>query len=60
MGAGLLLMVAALMLLLRLSKMKDAELRNSGKYELKVQALKIIIPDSLTSIYEEIQNVAKR
>lgn len=44
MGAGLLLMVAALMLLLRLSKMKDAELRNSGKYELKVQALKIIMP----------------
>ena len=38
MAAGLLLMVAALMVLLRLSRMKDAELRNSGKYELKVQA----------------------
>jgi hypothetical protein len=44
MGAGLLLMVAALMVLLRLSKMKDAELRNSGKFELKVQALKIVMP----------------
>ena len=44
MGAGLLLMVATLMVLLRLSRMKDAELRNSGKYELKVQALKIIMP----------------
>ena len=44
MAAGLLLMVAALMVLLRLSRMKDAELRNSGKYELKVQALKIIMP----------------
>ena len=44
MGAGLLLMVAALIILLRLSKMKDAELRNSGKLELKVQALKIIMP----------------
>ena len=43
-SAGLLLMVAALMTLLRLSKMKDAELRNSGKMELKVQALKIIMP----------------
>ena len=43
-AAGLLLMVAALMVLLRLAKMKDAELRNSGKYELKVQALKIIMP----------------
>ena len=44
MAAGLLLMVAALMVLLRLSKMKDAELRNSGKFELKVQALKIVMP----------------
>ena len=44
MSAGLLLLVAALMILFRLSKMKDAELRNSGKYELKVQALKIIMP----------------
>ena len=44
MSAGLLLMVAALMILLRLSKMKDAELSNKGKYELKVQALKIIMP----------------
>lgn len=43
-SAGLLLMLAALMILLRLSKMKDAELRNSGKLELKVQALKIIMP----------------
>ena len=44
MSAGLLLMVAALMILLRLAKMKDAELRNGSKYELKVQALKIIMP----------------
>lgn len=44
MSAGLLLMVFAVMILLRLSKMKDAELRNSGKYELKIQALKIIMP----------------
>lgn len=44
MSAGLLLMVAALMILLRLSKMKDAELRNGSKMELKVQALKIIMP----------------
>ena len=44
MSAGLLLMVFAVMILLRLSKMKDAELRNMGKYELKVQALKIIMP----------------
>lgn len=44
MSAGLLLMVFAVMILLRLSKMKDAELRNSGKWELKVQALKIIMP----------------
>ena len=43
-SAGLLLMVFAIMILLRLSKMKDAELRNSGKFELKVQALKIIMP----------------
>ena len=44
MSAGLLLMVFAVMILLRLSKMKDAELRNTGKMELKVQALKIIMP----------------
>ena len=44
MSAGLLIMVAALMILLRLSKMKDAELRNGNKMELKVQALKIIMP----------------
>ncbi len=44
MSAGLLLMVAAVIVLLRLSKMKDTELRNSGKMELKVQALKIIMP----------------
>ena len=44
MSAGLLLMVVALMILLRLAKMKDAELRNGSKYELKVQALKIIMP----------------
>lgn len=43
-SAGLLLMVFAIMILLRLSKMKDAELRNNGKFELKVQALKIIMP----------------
>lgn len=44
MSAGLLLMVAALVILLRLSKMKDAELRNGKAMELKVQALKIIMP----------------
>ena len=44
MSAGLLLMVAAVVVLLRLLKMKDTELRNSGKMELKVQALKIIMP----------------
>ena len=44
MSAGLLLMVAALVILLRLSKMKDAELRNGKTMELKVQALKIIMP----------------
>ncbi len=43
-SAGLFLMVFAVIILLRLSKMKDAELRNKGKYELKVQALKIIMP----------------
>jgi hypothetical protein len=43
-SAGLLLMVAAVIVLLCLSKMKDTELRNSGKMELKVQALKIIMP----------------
>lgn len=44
MSAGLLLMVAALVILARLSKMKDAELRNGKTMELKVQALKIIMP----------------
>ena len=44
MCAGLLLMVAALVILARLSKMKDAELRNGKTMELKVQALKIIMP----------------
>ena len=44
MAAGLLLMVAAMILLLRLIKMKDAELRNGNKMELKAQALKIIMP----------------
>ena len=44
MGAGLLLMVAAIILLSRLIRMKDAELRNGSKMELKVQALKIIMP----------------
>ena len=44
MSAGILLMVAALVILARLSKMKDAELRNGKTMELKVQALKIIMP----------------
>ena len=44
MGAGLLLMVAALILLFRLIRMKDSELRNNGKMELKRQSLKIIMP----------------
>ena len=44
MSAGLLLMVAAVIVLLRLSKMKDIEQRNCGKMELKLQALKIIMP----------------
>ncbi len=44
MSAGLLLMVAALIILIRFARMKDAELRNSGKLELKVQATKIIMP----------------
>ncbi len=44
MAAGLLLMVAAIILMLRLMKMKDAELRNSGRLELKVQAMKIVMP----------------
>ena len=44
MAAGLLLMVMAVIVLFRLSKMKDTELRNNGKMELKVQALKIIMP----------------
>ena len=44
MSAGLLLMVAALVILARLSKMKDAELRNGKAMDLKVQALKIIMP----------------
>lgn len=44
MAAGLLIMVVAVILLYRLIRMKDAELRNGSKYELKVQALKIIMP----------------
>ena len=44
MCAGLMLMVATLVILARLSKMKDAELRNGKTMELKVQALKIIMP----------------
>lgn len=44
MAAGLLIMVATVVLLYRLIRMKDAELRNGSKYELKVQALKIIMP----------------
>ena len=44
MGAGLLLMLVAVMMLMRLSKMKDAELRKGSTMELKVQALKIIMP----------------
>lgn len=44
MAAGLLIMVATVILLYRLIRMKDAELRNGSKYELKVQALKIIMP----------------
>ena len=44
MSAGLLLMVFAVMQLMRISKMKDAELRNTGKVELKLQALKIVMP----------------
>ena len=43
-GAGLLMIVVAVMMLMRLSKMKDAELHNGNKMELKVQALKIIMP----------------
>ena len=44
MGAGLLMMVAAMILLSRLMRMKDAELRKGSTMELKVQALKIIMP----------------
>ncbi|MBR4561630.1 MAG: hypothetical protein IKO23_06915 [Bacteroidales bacterium] len=44
MGAGLLLMVAAMILLFRLIRMKDSEFRNNGKMELKRQSLKIIMP----------------
>ena len=44
MGAGLLLMVAAVVLLARLTKSKDAELQRNGTIELKIQALKIIMP----------------
>ena len=44
MAAGLLLMVAAMILLSRLIRMKDAELRNGSRMELKVQALKIVMP----------------
>ncbi|MBR1514692.1 MAG: hypothetical protein IJ622_10440 [Bacteroidales bacterium] len=38
------MIVVAVMMLMRLSKMKDAELHNGNKMELKVQALKIIMP----------------
>ncbi len=44
MAVGLLLMVAAMILLSRLIRMKDAELRNGSKMELRVQALKIVMP----------------
>ena len=44
MAVGLLLMVAAMILLSRLIRMKDAELRNGSRMELKVQALKIVMP----------------
>ena len=44
MGAGLLLMVAAVVLLARLTKLKGAELQRNGTIELKIQALKIIMP----------------
>ena len=43
-GIGLLLMLAAVMLLVRLNRKKDAELRKGGAVELKVHALKIIMP----------------
>lgn len=44
MAFGLLIMLAAVILLSRLVRMKDSELRNGGKIELKVQALKIVLP----------------
>lgn len=44
MSAGLLLMVAAVILFLRLLKMKDTELRNGGRTELKLQAAKTVLP----------------
>ena len=44
MSAGLLLMVAAVILFLRLLKMKDTELRNGGRMELKLQAAKTVLP----------------
>ena len=44
MAVGLLLMVAAMILLSRLIRMKDAELRNGSRMELRVQALKIVMP----------------
>ena len=44
MGAGLLLMAAAVVLLARLMKSKGAELQRNGTIELKIQALKIIMP----------------
>ena len=44
MGAGILMMVAALVILARLLRMKGTELRNGKTMELKVQALKIIMP----------------
>lgn len=44
MSTGLLLMVAAVILFLRLLKMKDTELRNGGRMELKLQAAKTVLP----------------
>ncbi len=44
MSVGLLLMVAAVILFLRLLKMKDTELRNGGRMELKLQAAKTVLP----------------
>lgn len=44
MGAGLLIMVIAVLLLLRLIGMKNAEFRKSSTLELKLYALKTIMP----------------